>query len=159
MSRLASLRAKFSALTVWGKAKLVLAFLLACLALWMAYVAYYRIFVAPGNAAVQATEAKVDSVVAKGQVQAGQVAQEATVKHFETTRIIERRVDQGVRHVYAAKGGDVPISTDLGAAGRAALCMSRSYQSANDCYQHRLLENGGAFDPETGAFSGGTEGR
>lgn len=84
-----------------------------------------------------AREERANTVVAEEQgdatTNAAVAATETVIRTHETIRTIERQVDRGVRNVQQAEGAETPVSPDVDAAGRAALCMSRSYQRVNDC--------------------------
>jgi hypothetical protein len=106
-------------LALWGMVALGVTIILG--------VVVYRVFFQGQELKRELGNAVVAEEQAQGSVRAGQVANEQLVQRYETHRIIERRVEEGVANVQAANDSDFyRVLID-------ALCMHDSYRLSNPC--------------------------
>jgi len=113
--------------------------------------AYSHFVLGPRQAKQDAADAIVIEEVAESYAEMAGYSQGQTIKHYETTRNIDRTVERGLEDVYSAPASsDSYVDPELDAAGRRALCLFDTYRSANNC--DRLLEDDHGAAAEANTF-------
>lgn len=84
----------------------------------VAYVIIYQVFIQPGKMREAVTVAEGQQTVADGRQETSEAARKETERYYVEKRIIEERVDSGVRDVLQA-----PDDAGASDAARRAACM------------------------------------
>lgn len=114
-------------------------------------IAFWWLFIRPGQIADDAARAKGDAIVADGQAAAARDAGTVIEKHFTNRERIERVTIEGNAAIRAAPGASARIPPAVHAAGLGALCLHAVYSGSPACEQ--LPDAGAGDDPQADAGS------